>query len=234
MERIEKILSKNTSYSRGDIKKLIREKRIKLNNEVVTEIGVKVDYLKDKIEIDDEEIILKEKIYLCLNKPKGYVSATKDLKEATVLDLVDEKYRKRNLFPAGRLDKDTTGLIILTDDGEFAHDILSPKKHVEKTYLVEIDVPLTKEMENGFFRGVELNDGVCLSAKLEKIDEFHARVVLKEGRYHQIKRMFLTYNAKVVELKRIGIGKYFLPKDLKEGDFLELSSTDILKIKERT
>jgi len=198
MERLDKILVRETGYSRKDIKILVKNKRIKVNDEIVFKSDIKISD-NDVIKLDDNIIELKEFVYLVLNKPKGYVSATEDDSNLTVLDLIDDKYRHRNLFPAGRLDKDTTGLMIITDDGVFAHNILSPKKHIEKTYNVKIDIPITNEMIIGFKNGVELIDGECKSAILAKTGEYTGKVTLTEGRYHQIKRMIGCFSGKVVE-----------------------------------
>ena len=167
-----------------------------------------------------------------LNKPKGYVSATKDKCDKTVLDLVPNCYSNRNLFPAGRLDKDTTGLMIITDDGDFAHNILSPKKHISKTYRVTIDILMTEEMVIGFRDGVVLNDGECKSASLEITGEHTGIVVLTEGRYHQIKRMFGCFGAKVVELERIKMGNFALPNDLSLGECREFKEDELKKVQE--
>ena len=139
----------------------------------------------------------------------------------------------RDLFPAGRLDKDTTGLMIITDDGEFAHNILSPKKHVQKIYEVTLDIPVTEEMKEGFLKGINLSDGECKSAILDITGEYTCNVTLKEGRYHQIKRMFGCYKAKVVELNRICMGEFFLPKDLKQGEIRELTDIELELIQKR-
>jgi 16S rRNA pseudouridine516 synthase len=165
-----------------------------------------------------------------LNKPKGYVSATEDKNDKTVLDLVPLEYRHRNLFPAGRLDKDTTGLMIITDDGEFAHNILSPKKHISKTYNVTIDIDMSNDMVLGFKEGVNLSDGECKSASLEITGKNTGIVILTEGRYHQIKRMFGCFGAKVVELERIKMGNFSLPNDLKMGEVREFSSLELEEV----
>ena len=230
MERLDKILARETGYSRKDIKILVKNKRIKVNDEIVLKSDIKISD-NDVIKLDNNIIELKEFIYLVLNKPKGYVSATEDDSNLTVLDLIDDKYRHRNLFPAGRLDKDTTGLMIITDDGAFAHNILSPKKHVEKTYNVKIDIPITNEMIIGFKNGVDLIDGECKSAILEKTGEFTGKVTLTEGRYHQIKRMFGCFSAKVIELERIKMGNFYLPNDLELGRFRELAKEELKEIK---
>lgn len=227
MERIDKIIGNQTEYSRKDVKKLILQKRVKVNGELVLKADIKINPETDVISIDGKDINVTENVYLILNKPQGYISATEDRSQKTVLDLIDEKYSHRELFPAGRLDKDTTGMIIITDDGQFAHNILAPKKHISKTYEVEIDIPVTEEMKLGFEKGVNLNDGVCKTAKLEITGENTAIVVLTEGRYHQIKRMFGCFGAKVTKLHRIAMGFLELPKDLKEGESRELSKQEL-------
>ena len=233
MERIDKIISNQTTYTRKEVKDLIKKKKITVNNEIINKSDFKIDIKKDIIMIEGKILNIKTHIYIILNKPKGYVSATKDNSIPTVLDLLPKEYKKRNLFPAGRLDKDTTGLMLITDDGEFAHNILSPKKHVSKTYNVTIDIPITKNMIEGFKNGVELNDGKCKSAKLEITNTNTGIVTLTEGRYHQIKRMFGCYKAKVIELERIAIGNFSLPKDLNQGDYIEINELELNKILEK-
>lgn len=232
MERIDKIIVSQTQYSRKEVKELVRQKRVTVNDKVISKSDIKVDSQKEKIKIDGNEISIKKHVYLILNKPKGYISATEDKTMQTVLELVPKEYQHRNLFPAGRLDKDTTGLMIITDDGEFAHNILSPKKHVKKLYDVTIDIEVTEEMVKGFKNGVALNDGECKSALLEITGINTGLVTLVEGRYHQIKRMFGCYGAKVIELKRIGMGDLRLPEDLEEGQCRELTEYELKKVKE--
>ena len=227
MERIDKIIAAQTEYSRKDVKKLILQKRVRVNNELISKSEEKVNENTDIITIDGQTINIQQFVYLILNKPKGYISATEDKTQQTVLDLIDEKYKHRQLFPAGRLDKDTTGMMIITDDGQFAHNILAPKKHISKTYEVEIDIPVTQEMKKGFENGVKLNDGICKTANLEVTGEYTAIVVLSEGRYHQIKRMFGCFGAKVVNLNRIAMGGLKLPSDLNLGESRELSKQEI-------
>lgn len=233
MERLDKVICGQTEYSRKDIKQLINNKRVTVNGELVSKSDIKVDISKDKITIDGVEISYQKNVYLILNKPKGFISATEDRTQKTVLDLIDEKYLHREMFPAGRLDKDTTGLMIITDDGVFAHNILSPKKHIQKIYEVTIDIPVTEEMKIKFQDGIELNDGKCKTALLEKIDEYVTRVTLTEGRYHQIKRMFGCFGAKVVELHRICMGHLYLPEDLQEGKSRELTQEEIELLEKR-
>ena len=225
MKRIDRIISEHTDYSRKEIKKLISKGLIFVNDKEVKHPDDK--YEDDiSITINGIEIDIRNHVYLVLNKPKGFVSTT-DLNERSVLELVPDEYMTRDLFPAGRLDKDTTGLMIITDDGEFAHNILSPKKHVQKIYEVTLDIPVSEEMKKGFLKGVNLSDGECKSAILDITGEYTCNVTLKEGRYHQIKRMFGCYKAKVVELNRICMGDFYLPKDLKQGEIRELTSQEL-------
>ena len=231
MERIDKIISNQTNYSRKDIKDLIKKKRVKVNGEVVLKSDIKINSDTDIISIDDVVLKVQDYVYLILNKPKGYVSATEDKNDLTVLDLVPDEYLHRDLFPAGRLDKDTTGMMIITDDGGFAHDILSPKKHVKKTYIVTIDKDMSEDMVTCFREGVLLNDGICKTANLEITGNDTGIVTLTEGRYHQIKRMFGCFGAKVIELKRVGMGCLFLPDDLLEGECRELTLDELDLIK---
>jgi 16S rRNA pseudouridine516 synthase len=233
MERIDKIIASQGLYSRSDVKYMVNKKRITIDGKVVTSASQKADVDKNEIMLDGKPFVVKKQIYLMLNKPKGYVSATEDKKQQTVLELVPPALKGRDLFPAGRLDKDTTGLMIITDDGVLAHNILSPKKHVQKIYRVELDIPVTEEMQKGFAEGVELNDGVCKDAKLTILGEKTAEVTLREGRYHQIKRMFGCFGAKVVELHRIAMGELFLPEDLPEGECRELTEEDLVKLQTR-
>jgi len=233
MERLDKVISNQIGYSRKEVKDLVKQKRITINGDIALKSDVKVDVLVDKIFVDGEEISFKKFVYLMLNKPKGYVSATEDKNMPTVLELVPDEYLHRDLFPAGRLDRDTTGLMLITDDGEFAHNILSPKKHVKKTYNVTIDIPMTEEMVIGFKNGVNLIDGECKEAELTITGEYTGVVVLTEGRYHQIKRMFGCFGAKVVELERIGMGDFCLPEDLELGECREFSNEELKQVQGR-
>ena len=233
MERIDKIISEQTYYTRKEIKKLISKGMVYVNGKQVKKPEIKYDETNISININGEEVEVKKHVYLLLNKPKGYVSTTEVGSQKTVLDLVPEKYKNRNIFPAGRLDKDTTGLMIITDDGEFAHNILSPRRHVKKEYEVTLDIPVTGDMVKGFKEGINLNDGECKSADLEITGEYTAKVTITEGRYHQIKRMFGCYGAKVIELNRICMGNLYLPKDLKLGEIKELAQDELQKIQER-
>ena len=232
MERIDKLIASQGLYSRSDVKYLVNRKRVTVDGKVITSASQKADPEKSVILLDGKPFQVKKQVYLMLHKPKGYVSATTDKEHQTVLALVPQEFRGRDLFPAGRLDKDTTGLMIITDDGVLAHNILSPKKHVQKVYQVELDIPVTEEMQQGFAEGVELNDGVCKDAKLIITGEKTAEVTLKEGRYHQIKRMFGCFGAKVVELHRLAMGDLYLPAELEEGQCRELTEEELKQLQQ--
>lgn len=233
MERIDKIIASETNYSRKEVKELIKKKRVTVNEQIITKSVLKINPNNDKIKIDNIELKIKKYVYLILNKPKGYISATEDKNTKTVLELVPQDYAHRALFPAGRLDKDTTGLMLITDDGGFAHNILSPKKHIKKLYEVTIDIPITEEMVTAFKKGILLNDGECKPANLQITGLTTGLVTLTEGRYHQIKRMFGCFKAKVIKLNRIGMGNLILPSNLKTGECRELTEEEINKIKEK-
>ena len=227
LERVDKLIVSQGQYSRSEVKALVSRRRVLVDGVAIRSSSEKVDPDTARIVVNGAELVFKRNVYLMLHKPQGYVSATEDKSQATVLELVPEEYRGRELFPAGRLDKDTTGLMIITDDGAMAHRILSPKKHVQKVYLVEIDVPMSPEMVSGFAAGVELNDGVCQEAKLEITGSHTGIVTLREGRYHQIKRMFGCFGGKVVRLHRLAMGNLFLPEDLPESECRELTEEEL-------
>ncbi|MDD3193975.1 MAG: pseudouridine synthase [Oscillospiraceae bacterium] len=231
MERMDKILAARTEYSRKDAKKLVWQGRVRHNGKIATSPDAKVDLQADTLELDGKSLQIQEHLYLMLNKPAGVLSAARDPKQPTVLDLVPEKYRRSGLFPAGRLDKDTEGFVLITDDGDFAHRILSPKQHVEKTYHARIDGPVTDQMRAGFAEGVELEDGTrCRPAQLQLLEEGEqplCRVVLTQGMYHQVKRMFLSYGRRVTWLKRVAMGGLALDETLAPGEAREISEIEL-------
>ena len=233
MERIDKIIASQGQYSRKEVKALIAKRRIAVDGRIVSSSSEKADPMTMLLSVDGIPLEFKRNLYLVLNKPKGYVSATEVREHPSVLELVPQEYRGRDLFPAGRLDRDTTGLMIITDDGVLAHNILAPKKHVPKRYHVELDIPVTEEMRLGFSEGVMLNDGVCKAADLIKTGEKSAELTLREGRYHQIKRMFGCFGAEVVEQKRFGMGRLTLPEDLAEGECREMSEEELALLQKK-
>lgn len=232
MERLDKIISNRTGISRKDAKSAISSGKVIVSGNVIRSSDYKVGE-NEEIILDGKKISGNAHVYIVLNKPKGYVSATEDPQQKTVIELVPPELFRNGIFPAGRLDKDTTGLMIITDDGDFAHRILAPKKHVPKKYAVTLDLPVTEEMKIGFENGIELSDGICKSAKLFKTGEYTCEVTLSEGRYHQIKRMFGCFGAKVTELHRLSMGGFSLPENLLPGECRELSEKELALIESK-
>ena len=232
MERLDKIISNRTGISRKDAKAAISSGKVTVSGNIIRSSDFKVSE-NDEIFLEGKKISGNAHIYIVLNKPKGYVSATEDPEQKTVIELVPPELFRNGIFPSGRLDKDTTGLMIITDDGDFAHRILAPRKHVPKKYAVTIDLPVTEEMAKGFENGIELSDGVCKSAKLFKTGEYTCEVTISEGRYHQIKRMFGCFGAKVTELHRLSMGGFSLPENLLPGECRELTENELSLIERR-
>ncbi len=237
MDRIDKIISSSLSITRSEARDAVKHGRVCVNGKNVKSPAEKADAQKDKITVDNNEIVFCEFVYIMMNKPKGVISSTdgKKTNEKTVIDILPENMKRRNLFPAGRLDKNTTGFILITDDGKFAHDILSPKKHISKTYIAELDKPFDSEVETAFSKGVVIGEDVCLPALLESVNDSRttARVTISQGMYHQIKRMFSVFGIEVVELKRIKMGKLELDENLLPGECRYLSKEELNLIKER-
>lgn len=235
-ERIDKIISSQGLATRSEVKALIRRGEVILNGDVVKECAIKVGY-DDDIVVSGQRLFQTEHIYIMMNKPQGVVSASNDKRDKTVVDIVPDDFKRKNLFPAGRLDKDTVGFCLITDDGEFAHNILSPSRHVTKTYIAKLSNPINyEESKKRFSDGVILGDGtVLLSAVLEQLsdtDEPEYKVIIKEGKYHQVKRMFVTCGAQVTLLKRVAIGGLMLDEHLKEGESRLISAEELKSIVE--
>lgn len=228
--RLDKFISNQSLLSRSQARKAVFCGRVTVDGQTADKPDLKIDDTKAVVALDGQEITYEKFVYLIMNKPKGVLSATNDKRDKTVVDLLPEIYSNRNIFPAGRLDKDSTGMILLTDDGDFAHRITGPKHHIEKSYIVELDGQITKEVIDGFRTGVTLYDGQeCLSAVCEAITPIKARVILTEGKYHQIKRMFGVYGLGVVSLHRERIGNLFLPENLAPGDFCKIDPEILTK-----
>ncbi len=226
-ERFDKIISTQFNVSRRDARIAIRRGKATLNGKVLRDFGTLVD-VNSEITFNGQALNYKQYIYILMNKPKGVLSASSDKKKQTVVDLVPENLRRNGLFPVGRLDKDTTGFLIITDDGEFAHKAISPKYEVYKSYIVTLDGKLTDDMVKAFADGIVLADGTpCRKAELSILSENIARVKICEGKYHQIKRMFGVVGLGVNELKREAVGGLSLPDDLEEGACKELSLEEI-------
>ena len=236
-QRLDKAIAMQGSLSRSEVKTLIRKGAVTVNGQVVKNSDFGVDFDSDTVAVQGKELSLSMHIYLMLNKPKGVVSASEDKKLPTVVDLIPKELWRKGLFPAGRLDKDTTGFVLITDDGEFAHDILSPKKHISKTYHALVNGAITDEMVEGFAKGVTIGEDFTLPASLKKISSEEqgdwGEVILKEGMYHQIKRMFGAYGLKVLELKRVQMGKLPLDPNLEEGKCRELTAEELRLVSTR-
>lgn len=230
-QRLDKLISSQGSFSRREAQQLIKDGRVKVNGIQVRDRGAHVDSETAFFEIDGKLFQLEKFVYLMLNKPKGVVSATNDRNAKTVVDLAPEEYRGRNLFPAGRLDMTTTGFVLLTDDGDFAHRILSPKNHIEKTYEARLAEAVTDEQLKMVSDGIVLGDGTeCLPAKLRVLEDGDNPLVeikICEGKYHQIKRMFAAAGNGVIELKRTQMGSLELDPELPEGVCKKLTETDV-------
>lgn len=228
MTRLDKILSTQLNISRTDAKQMIKKGRVSVNGIPAKSGDVKVADA-DIVAVDGNEISYSRFVYIMMNKPKGVISASDGKGEKTVVDLVPSDMRRRGLFPAGRLDKDTTGFVLLTDDGEFAHSILAPSRHIDKTYVVTLDKPVTPEAVADFRSGMELNGERLLQADAEIISEDATvcRVVLRQGLYHQIKRMFKKHGLTVVELKRVKMGNLPLDDSLLPGECRYLSQKEL-------
>lgn len=230
-ERIDKILSNLGYGTRKELKKIIRDGSVTVNGETVKDSGFKLDPDKDAITIYDEEVYYKEHIYLMLNKPAGYISATEDYLHDTVLDLIEDKDKVFDIFPVGRLDKDTEGLLILTNDGQLAHRVLSPRRHVKKLYYAEIQGEVGEEDSRLFSEGVVLDDGYkTLPARLEILssgDVSEINVEIVEGKYHQVKRMFEAVDKSVIYLKRMRMGELELDPELEYGEYREITPEEI-------
>lgn len=230
MERIDKIISSQGKYSRSEVKKLIKAGLVTLNGEKVKAADQKADTERDTITADGEIISYKKHIYIMLNKPQGVVSATDDPVHKTVIDLVPPSLFRQGLFPAGRLDGDTTGFVLITDDGDFAHRILSPKNHIMKTYHATLAHTLTREDIKSFTKGIQLRDGtLCLEAQVKMLTDTPpvAEVKIHEGKYHQVKRMFAALGNKVIALKRVKMGGLDLDEGLREGECRELTAQEL-------
>ena len=230
MERLDKILAGTGRWSRREVKELIARGRVTVDGRVEKRPECKVTG-EEQITVAGEPLRVQRTLTLMLHKPQGYVSAARDARDKTVLELVPPEYRRKELFPAGRLDKDTTGLMILTDDGALAHEILAPKKHVPKQYRVTIDVPMTEEMVRRFAEGIRLKDGVCRPAELTLEGEYTGVVTLREGRYHQIKRMFGCCGGTVTALHRLSMGALRLDEGLAPGECRPLTEEELLLLR---
>lgn len=229
--RLDKYLSNMGVGTRSEVKQLFKKNKVQVNDKVEKLGKRQIDPNHDEIKVNDTVITYVDKIYIMLNKPSGYVSAVEDNEHATVVSLIKE-YQYLDIFPVGRLDKDTEGLLLLTNDGQFNHDVMSPKKHVPKVYKVEAAIPVTLDDVEAFKQGVELSDGPVKPAQMEITDdEKVVYVTIHEGRYHQVKRMFHAIRNEVVKLERVQIGKLKLDASLEKGAYRTLTESELELVK---
>lgn len=228
--RLDKFLANMGVGTRSEVKQLLKKGSVKVNQNIVKLPKLHVNPNSDEIMVNDEVVSYIDKVYIMLNKPKGYISATEDELHPTIIDLIPE-YAHLNIFPVGRLDKDTEGLLLVTNDGQFNHEVMNPNKHVSKTYEVYSKHPITQFDIDKFKSGIELSDGKLKPAILKKVDDYVSHVTIYEGKYHQVKRMFHSIENEVLELKRIKIAELELDHNLDLGSYRLLTQLDFDNLK---
>ena len=233
LERTDKLLASTGHWSRREVKELISQGRVRAGGRVVTRPEEKYDPLLTPLTVDGEAADCAPRVYVMLHKPEGVLSATEDRGQRTVLDLLPEHLRRRGLFPVGRLDKDTTGLLLLTDDGPLCHELLSPRKHVDKVYLARVEGQVNEEDRSALAAGMVLEDGLqCLPAGLEPLEDgSQCLVTLQEGKYHQVKRMLAARGKPVLKLKRLSMGPLVLDDALEAGQWRLLTAQEVAQLK---
>ena len=233
MERLDKRLASTGRWSRREVKELVRQGRVLVNGMPARRPEDKVGE-EDQLLVDGQEVNCAPFVYVMMHKPAGLLSATEDRNQKTVVDLLPEELKRRGLFPVGRLDKDTTGLLLLTDDGALAHDLLSPKKHVDKVYLAKVEGRVDSTDVSALAQGMVLGDGLhCLPAGLEPLEDGSSCLVtLWEGKYHQVKRMLAARGKPVLALKRLSMGLLRLDEKLQPGQWRYLEMDEVAKLRE--
>ena len=231
--RLDKFLVACAVGSRTEVKNFLKAGRVTVNGKKEKSAKSQINEETDEIRFDGQKLEYEEFVYYMMNKPQGVISATEDPKHKTVLDLLDDYARAKVVFPVGRLDIDTHGLLLLTNDGKLAHALLSPKRHVDKTYLARINGVMTDADVETFAKGIPLKDFTCQSAKLELVsidrekEESLVRVTIAEGKFHQVKRMVAYCGKEVVDLQRLTMGTLTLDEDLKRGEWRRLSKEEL-------
>lgn len=229
--RLDKLIADSGRASRREAKELVKAGRVRVDSIIASSVDMKVDGEISAVYIDGEALDYRKNRYIMMNKPNGVLSATEDKDQKTVIDLLPESLRKQELFPVGRLDKDTTGLLLLTNDGVFSHSIISPKRHIAKVYRAAVSGVLDASDVAAFEEGIVLSDGTkCMSARLEIERASVGIATVFEGKYHQVKRMFASRGKHVTALHRVSIGGLKLDTGLKSGEFRELSEEEIRMI----
>lgn len=229
--RLDKFLCDTAGLTRTEAKNAVKKGQIAVNGQVQKAADFKVKENTDTVTFQGRPLSYAAFHYYILHKPAGVITATEDKKESTVMDILREE-KVKNLFPVGRLDKDTEGLLLITDDGELAHNLLSPKKHVDKEYLVKVRDSISEEDCRKLSEGVDIGDEKPTApAKVERVAEKEILLTIREGRFHQVKRMLQAVGNEVLYLKRLSMGSLRLPKDLEKGAYRPLSEEEIYKIK---
>lgn len=230
--RIDKFVSEQAGVSRSDAKAMIKKGQISINGVPARSSDAKIDPEKDSVTICGKEITYRKYMYIMLNKPDGVVCATRDGLSSTVLELLPYEFRRKGLFPAGRLDKDTEGFVFITDDGALAHKMLSPKNHVEKEYVVTLEKDAEEHYVELFASGMTIDGGEkCLPAKLVPTDDPRmVHLILHEGKFHQVKRMMEAAGNKVVHLKRVRMGGIELDPQLSSGECREITQEELSRL----
>ena len=233
MERLDKVISATGKKSRREVKEMVRQGRILVNGKIAAAADMKIDPQQEEIILDGEPLNYEKFTYVMLHKPAGVLSAVEDRKQKTVLDLLPEELQKRGLSPVGRLDKDTEGLLLLTNDGELTHKLLSPKYHVDKVYYARVDGCLEPPDIEAFAAGMVLAAGLeCLPAGLEILSANEALVTLHEGKFHQVKRMLAACGKPVEYLKRLQMGPLYLDENLPRGSYRTLRADEVEALRE--
>ena len=232
MERLDKIIAACGAVSRREVKMLVRQGRVTVDGAVAASAEMKIDEEQADITVDGVTLQYSKFLYVMLHKPAGVLSATEDKRQATVLDLLPEEYRKRGLAPVGRLDKDTEGLLLLTDDGELTHRLLSPKYHVDKVYYARVEGTPDEDDCAAFAAGIPLSDFTCLPAQLTLLGAGECRVTVQEGKFHQVKRMLASRGKPVTYLKRLSMGPLQLDGELSPGQWRLLEKQELLALRE--
>lgn len=230
--RLDKYLANMGLGTRTEVKQMLKKSKVAVNDKVEKSPKTQVQAETDRVYVDGQEVQFIDKVYLMLNKPKGYISATDDDQHPTVIELIDD-YQYLDIFPVGRLDKDTEGLLLITNDGQFNHQIMNPSKHVSKTYEVISEKTITNDDIKSFKKGIELSEGVMKPAELShgKLDK-QSFVTISEGKYHQVKRMFHAIDNEVLVLKRVSIGDLQLDSGLDLGEYRHLTEEDFKKLRQ--
>lgn len=234
--RLDKFLVEMGFGSRTEVKRLLKKKQVLVNGKIETSAKIQIDENQDEISVNNQVLIYKRFVYYLLNKPKGVISATEDDKHRTVLDLLDENARQKEVFPVGWLDIDTHGLLLLTNNGALAHAMLSPKKHAAKVYRAKVDGIITEKDVEHFEAGIELKDFTCQPAKLtilevnEEQQSSLVEIIISEGKFHQVKRMVQACGKKVTDLERLSMGPLMLDERLELGTFRRLTKEELEKL----